>query len=308
MFTVGCDPELFLVNKDGSPLSAYGAVAGTKSEPLKVPCGAVQVDGMALEFNTDPVSLGGNFNAFNGNINTVLKKLKESIKTVDGFKTAKFNIVPVQDFGEEIMAATPDEAKELGCDPDFCAYTKEANPRPDGEVTFRTASGHIHVGWGADIPVDHPDHIEICANFVKMMDAHVGLFMTIIDTDPRRRTLYGKAGAFRPKPYGVEYRTPSNQWLTSVPRRRMIYELTNIATQTMKSYGSNPERLFNTYDGTIRFASAEAFYAEVRRIIDGGDVDKAYTLLNRRLEQMWIGGTALRRNLTLEYAKVKGNA
>lgn len=306
MFTVGCDPELFLVKKDGSPLSAHGAVAGTKSSPLKVDGGAVQVDGMALEFNTDPVGLEGQFNTFNQNINTVLKKLKESVKQVDGFKTAKFNIVPVQDFGEEIMAATPDEAKELGCDPDFCAYTKEPNPRPDGEVTFRTASGHIHVGWGADIPVDHPDHIEICANFVKMMDAHVGLFMTIIDTDPRRRTLYGKAGAFRPKPYGVEYRTPSNQWLTSVPRRRMIYELTKLATQTMKNYGNRPEVLFNTYDRSIQ--NAEAFHAEVRRIIDEGDVHMAYKLLKRRLERVWTGNLLLIRNLVAEYQKVKDNA
>jgi hypothetical protein len=32
----------------------------------------------------------------------------------------------------------------------------------------------------------------------------------------KRRELYGKAGAFRPKHYGCEYRTPSNVWLSNI--------------------------------------------------------------------------------------------
>lgn len=65
--------------------------------------------------------------------------------------------------------------------------------RPEGDRLFRTGAGHIHIGWGADIPVDNREHHEICASFVKMLDATVGLFMTCIDRDPRRRELYGKA-------------------------------------------------------------------------------------------------------------------
>ncbi len=38
------------------------------------------------------------------------------------------------------------------------------------------------------------------------------------DKDTERRGMYGKAGAFRPKPYGVEYRTLSNAWLSNDER------------------------------------------------------------------------------------------
>jgi hypothetical protein len=38
-----------------------------------------------------------------------------------------------------------------------------------------------------------------------------------------RRELYGKAGAFRPKPYGVEYRVLSNRWLNSEALIRWVY-------------------------------------------------------------------------------------
>ena len=34
-FTIGCDPEIFLVDGEGDPLSAHGIIKGTKKEPFK---------------------------------------------------------------------------------------------------------------------------------------------------------------------------------------------------------------------------------------------------------------------------------
>jgi hypothetical protein len=221
-FTFGCDPEVFL-KKSGKPASAFGLLPGDKKNPHKTPGGAIQVDGMAAEFNIDPVPQT-DFELFNAR---VIQQIKEIRNRVPGYN---LNVAPVQDFGEEFLASQPDEAKELGCDPDFNAYTLEANPGPDGERPFRTGAGHVHIGWGADIPIDNEEHIEICANFVKIMDATVGMFMTMIDNEPRRRELYGKAGAFRPKPYGVEYRTPSNVWIKNRDNRRAVFALMNYAT------------------------------------------------------------------------------
>ena len=50
---IGCDPEVF-VKKDGLFKSAHGLIKGDKKNPFKIRSGAVQVDGMALEFNIDP--------------------------------------------------------------------------------------------------------------------------------------------------------------------------------------------------------------------------------------------------------------
>jgi len=233
-FTIGCDPEVFLT-KNGKPASAYGLIRGTKKEPFLNREGAYQVDGMAAEFNTTPVPFPDlswhpdTFDKWNEKILYQLRALRAALP-----KGYSLKIDPVMEFGKEFLDKQPDEAKELGCDPDYCAYTLQPNPRPDGEKTFRTGAGHIHIGWGSDIPVDNQEHIEICAGFVKSLDATVGLFMTYIDRDPRRRELYGKAGAFRPKPYGVEYRTPSNVWIRNKDYRRMIWILVKDAINCHK--------------------------------------------------------------------------
>ena len=233
-FTIGADPELFL-KENGKAISAFGMVEGTKESPFKTDLGAYQVDGMALEFNIDPVQTGYQFEQFNLNIIRTIADMKDRVaKNSDGTKKYGFNITATQDFDPEYLANQPKEALELGCDPDYNAYTGDVNPRPDGSVNFRTAAGHIHVGWGANIPTDNEEHREICNNFVKVLDATVGMFMTYIDRDPRRRELYGKAGALRYKPYGVEYRTPSNVWIINRDRRECVYSLVNKAIEIMK--------------------------------------------------------------------------
>jgi Phage phiEco32-like COOH.NH2 ligase-type 2 len=242
-FMIGADPEVF-VSKRGVPISAFGLIPGTKEEPFKTAFGAVQVDGMALEFNIDP-TVSHDFEGFNNNITHTISSLN---KMVPGYKLV---FQPVQEFSKEYLDAQPLAAKELGCDPDYNAYTLEENPRPDGERLFRTGAGHIHVGWGADIPVANEEHMQICADFIKMLDATVGLYMTCIDPDPRRRDLYGKAGAMRPKSYGVEYRTPSNMWLTSKLRRKSVHCLVNVAIACMKN-GYSVNRVTGRSEETIR--------------------------------------------------------
>ncbi len=58
---------------------------------------------------------------------------------------------------------------------------------------------------------------------VKALDYLVTLPM-LKDDDPRRRELYGQAGCFRNKPYGIEYRTPSNKWIFSRDMCLWVYE------------------------------------------------------------------------------------
>lgn len=262
-FTVGVDPEIFLT-LDGKAVSAYGLIEGSKEKPFPVPSGAYQVDGTAVEFNTDPVPLN-DFTTFNAKMVTVMKELQKAVSAKGDYK---FNISPVQDYDQEYLDSLPDESKELGCDPDYNAYTMEENPRPDGERPFRTGAGHIHVGWGADIPVENREHHEICAGFVKMLDATVGLFMTCIDRDPRRRELYGKAGAYRAKPYGVEYRFPSNVWIQEKVLRRAVHTLVGKAVNYMEAGYS-----VSTVTGKTE--------EQIRYILDNGDAILAKQVLRK---------------------------
>lgn len=202
-FTIGADPEFF-VSRGGKPVSAYNLIPGNKKAPMKVNKGAVQVDGMALEFNIDPAATQ---EEFVDNLNTVMKTI---LAMVPGYEMYE---QPVAEFGSAYIKAQPDEAKMLGCDPDFNAYTKDANPRPNADTPFRTASGHVHIGWTNNVDPYDPGHFEACCTLSKMLDLRLGVPSLIWDKDKKRRSLYGQPGCFRPKPYGMEYRVLSNAWL-----------------------------------------------------------------------------------------------
>lgn len=239
-FLLGADPEFF-VRKDGQVVSAHGLVEGTKEAPYKVERGAVQVDGMALEFNIDPAT---DFSAFDESISMVLDQTMKMVPGYEMFVSDPHAILgctllPVAEFGAEYIAAQPKEAKELGCNPDYNAYLKGVNPTPNADAPFRTASGHIHIGWcdGVD-PLD-PTHLEACYALTKSLDVWLGAASLSWDPDNRRRQLYGKAGAFRPKPYGMEYRVLSNKWVTSPLLRKLVYWNT---IEAIKQTFDNPDR------------------------------------------------------------------
>lgn len=221
--TIGCDPELF-VTKDGKFRSAWGLIPGTKEKPHAVENGAVQVDGCALEFNTDPVD---NADDFVRNIKSVMGQMQAMVPGYD------FAIVPSCRFNGNHFRSLPDEAKELGCTPDFNAYTMAENPKPDNKTTMRTASGHVHIGFceGADPGSD--EHMIRCATLVKQLDCYLGLPSVVFDKDTARRKMYGAAGCFRPKPYGVEYRVLSNAWLLSEDRMRFVFNQTKQAVDDL---------------------------------------------------------------------------
>lgn len=216
-FLVGADPELFL-RKGNRFFSAHGMIPGDKHNPHKVDGGAVQVDGMALEFNIDPAE---NEEQFLNNIAKVRATLESM---VPGFKVVA---EPTARFPHEYMQQQPLESKVLGCDPDYNAWDSgRRNPKPNGEVDFRTGAGHVHIGWCSNVDVMNQDHRDGCILATKQLDCVLGLGSLLYDSDNTRRTMYGKAGAFRPKPYGVEYRTLSNAWLQSKELTSWVYNST----------------------------------------------------------------------------------
>jgi hypothetical protein len=225
---IGADPEVFVFDKGRKDfVSAHGMVEGTKEKPTPVEAGAVQVDGMALEFNINPAST---MEEFIHNINTVKKNLHQMI----GVEAYDLVAKPSIHFSEKVWQETPKEAKELGCTPDFNAWDDgNTNPRPENDGTLRTGAGHVHIGWGSGFDVTDPDHLAACTAVVKQLDCSLGLASVQWDKDNERRKLYGKAGAFRPKPYGVEYRVLSNAWVNDEKLSAYVYSLTMKACQDL---------------------------------------------------------------------------
>lgn len=205
-WTIGADPEVFLLNPDGTPAIAIGKLGGTKLEPRPVPLGAVQEDNVLAEFNIEPAN---HPDVFVHNIQSVMGELQNLLPEyqLGVVSSMRFDLMSLVDYPE---------AMEFGCDPDFNAWTGKVNDPPNPMTDVRTAGGHVHIGFDGI-------NEDTAPRFVQMLDFYLGLPSVLLDNDTSRRGLYGKAGAYRPKPYGVEYRTLSNFWIKEEIYMRWLY-------------------------------------------------------------------------------------
>lgn len=214
MYTKGCDPELFLRDpRDGRMISSIGLIGGSKREPLPIGNGcAVQEDNVAVEFNIPP---SNTVDAFIESINFSLSVIKERAEELG----LELCIQPSAEFDDEMLDSPG--AREFGCEPDYNAWNGNKNPRPKCDnKALRSAGGHIHIALPSEVDRE---------KVVRAMDLFVGCQMLKFDQDTKRRSLYGKPGAYRPKKYGVEYRTASNAWITSDERIRWVWDQTERA-------------------------------------------------------------------------------
>lgn len=248
--SIGTDPELF-VKRDDEWISGAGLIPGTKEHPHKVENGAVQVDGIALEFNTDPADSEGEFLH---NIESVLSQLK--------------SMVPYQLIAQPTIlfdiSSLPKTEQILGCDPDFNAWTEKSNPKPNEQANIRTGAGHIHIGWTKDADISSVDHWKRCLDLIKQCDFFLGLPSLLFDLDTERRSMYGKAGAFRPKTYGAEYRVLSNMWVNTNELRSWVYKAS-----------------INAVNALVAGEKFWEKYGDIQDIINNSDVKEATRIISR---------------------------
>ncbi len=211
---LGCDPEVFLLNNKGKYFSAIGRIGGDKYNPLQVrglkKGFTLQEDNVALEFGIPPAA---SEDEFVKSIDTVMRAGLR--KTGLKFSTLSCTVFPADQMRHP-------KAHVFGCEPDYNAWTKMENmkPRPP-HVHMRSAGGHIHVETTRE-PLE----------VVKNMDLFISVPSVLMDDGVERRQLYGKAGAFRPKSYGVEYRTPSNFWIFQEKYVRWVWRNTARALES----------------------------------------------------------------------------
>jgi hypothetical protein len=203
--TIGADIEVFLKDISSDEIvSAEGIIKGTKDEPFRFKPEndyfGTSLDNVMAEFCIPPVTTG---NDFYRNIQEALSYIKSDIpKELDIFA------FPCANVDEKYLQT--ENAQLFGCDPDFNAWLfGNLNPKPEAtNGTLRSCGGHIHIGY-------RKPSQDLSMQLVKAMDIFVGLPSVIQEPDNQRKMLYGKAGAFRFKPYGVEYRTVSNYYIAS---------------------------------------------------------------------------------------------
>ena len=155
---------------------------------------AIQEDNVSVEFNIKPSETKEEFRSV---INKVLNHLKEKLNTFD------FSTDSAVTFDKDELNSP--QATQFGCEPDYNAWSMQQNPKPyNSNKQLRSAGGHIHIG--CELAQEKPIDI------IRACDLFLGVPSIEYDKGVERRKLYGLAGSFRKKEYGVEYRSLSNWW------------------------------------------------------------------------------------------------
>lgn len=220
--TIGADIEVFLQNKKTKEIiSAEGYIKGTKDVPFCFDPDskyfAVSLDNVLAEFCIPPAKTREEFYA---NIHKSLAYINNSIPK-------EFGTVALPSARLNDKYLLTEQALVFGCEPDFNAYNGHPNVFPDcSDKNLRSAGGHIHIGYEGASAYKKEQYIgepERC-NIIKALDLFVGIPSLILEPNNKRKELYGKAGAFRPKEYGVEYRTVSNFYLEKPELTHWVYD------------------------------------------------------------------------------------
>lgn len=230
---IGTDPELFLYSEQYfKHVPVCGLVGGTKEKPIPILEGndgfSLQEDNVALEFTIPPAKTK---EEWLNNINFVKDYIKETVlKPLD--------LVPSYIGAARFKPEDLDNpaAQHMGCSASYDAWTFEQHHVDRTDYTLRTTGMHIHIGYAN--PNTHTS-LEI----IRAMDLFLGVPSVFIDPDTERRKMYGKAGDYRLKPYGVEYRVLSGYFLESDTLLSWIWDNTMAAIDFVNNGGiiTNPD-------------------------------------------------------------------
>ena len=222
--TVGADPEMFATDDTGKIRSVIGLIGGSKLRPLQVSEGFfVQEDNVALEFNIQPATKKSEFIA---NISAGVEHCKVALGKVN-LHAHIAGSVSMPD--SELQSPY---AFEFGCNPFHNAWSFEKPKALSMDMLVnpadRFAAGHIHIG----IPGIDSNPL-LRAYWARALDVCLAgpalWWMTAeeLEQERVRRTMYGKAGSYRPKSYGLEYIALSNFWIKHKNRMGAVWDAIN---------------------------------------------------------------------------------
>ena len=246
---LGTDPEIFLCDNTGKHYAINGYINAGKANPMQIPDMppgfTLQEDNVALEYGVPPAA---NAEEFAHHIRAVMEKSREYIPSNLDFSKLSCTIFTDDQLKHPM-------AKVFGCEPDWNAYTRKHNPRPvPTHPGLRSAGGHIHVE--TKLPT---------IKTVTSMDLFLGVPSVVMDDGQLRKQLYGKAGAFRPKKYGVEYRTLSNFWVLDDKLIKWVWRNTERALACLDLHEKVPEvqDCINNNDTKLAWAIINEYNLEV---------------------------------------------
>jgi len=139
-----------------------------------------------------------------GRIQHDVDLLRQHVSPVD------VSIVPYINVSKQFLDSS-ELAGEVGCDVDFRNGEQRDPITADVLGMSRYAGGHLHFDVNSDIAPDYA--AAVCDIMLAVPCIAHG------EQQGGRRGTYGLSGLYRPKSYGVEYRTLSNYWVNILLQR-----------------------------------------------------------------------------------------
>lgn len=286
---IGADPELFVQRgvKDRAGrlqrydmLPAFGLFGGNKDKPIAMfeddKEYAYLEDNAALEFNIPPQKTAKEFSAA---IVRAKNWLLANKLDTQGLMMSESNCLLL-----EGKYQFDPRGREVGCSKDWDAYGQpdrgiEREPfTADMLGDKRYAGGHFHLSYNHDVIPQY-----VAARFLDVL-----LTLPYLDYDRQfdRRGTYGKPGLYRPKKYGIEYRTMSNFWLWNSAACQDLAE--RALTFARRSY--EPEYLKILSDAYVGMP-----WGDVQRAVINEDYDLGRQLTDLANNTYNLGGRPRRR-------------
>lgn len=223
----GTDAEFFLADANGDVIPASKVIPGKKFNPHVLDNGVCHPDGLSLEVGCPPSDTPEGMLT---NLFAVMQEVKEKFLDPNGVQIIK----PMYVNSSKVKGCT-DEDLEFGCGSEYSAYEtgmyKPSNR--DTNQRLRFSGFHIHIGYTSgqeDNFWTYSDASRLVLLLDSLVDKH-GL-----DTTSSRAEQYGGTGAFRVKPYGIEYRCMDCSVITNpVKFDRLVRMLNEIPAAMEKS-------------------------------------------------------------------------
>lgn len=252
--TLGADPEVF-IQDENEIVSAEGLTEGGSKyapKPITDKGHMIQEDGIMFEYNIPPCS---NENEWVDN-HSICQDYLKILANANGYN---FSTKVSDEINPKYLQTL--QATTFGCEPDFNVYLRTINESPDSNTNLRCAGGHVAIGY------ENPEQ-ETTEKIVKAFDIFVTLPALFLDNDTRRRELYGKAGSFRFKDFGVECRSLSNFWIHSPDTMKWVYN------KTLEAVNFVLEGNFDKY-------ITEDFCNNVQNIINSNNLQEAKNVIEK---------------------------
>lgn len=223
--TFGGDPEVMLRdNKSGRIVSSLRILGRDKHDPIQLGDGIRMYADNALVEAAFPAS---------PSVESVVEMYRKVLRAMYRHLGNGFSVACKASHRFDKEELKDPRLWESGCNPNFDPYAKRANPPADFKDETRTGSFHVHVGD----PRIKLMKVAEKGSVARYFDVFLGCSSVIFDKDPtapERRTLYGKAGEFRPTDYGIEYRVLGN-WVLGLPQTtELVYDIITFMLENLE--------------------------------------------------------------------------